>query len=56
MMHEKYDYLSSVSFAKDLFEKRMLKYIEDDLFVTDFSKEKSKIFHEKSINKLMELY
>jgi HD superfamily phosphodiesterase len=55
MMHENYDYVSSVAFAKELFEKRMLKYIDDGLFVNEFSKEMAKKLHEKAVLKLNEL-
>jgi hypothetical protein len=55
MMHEGYDYIRSISFAKNMFHTRMLKYIDDDLFITDYSREKAKLFHENAILKLIEL-
>jgi len=55
MMHEKYNYVESIKCAKDLFETRVLKYIEDGLFLTDFSKEKSKLLHKNAVTKLEEL-
>jgi hypothetical protein len=55
MMHEKYSYVHSLRFVKELFHKRMLKYREDNLFVTEYSKNKSLELHENSIKKLEEI-
>jgi hypothetical protein len=54
MMHEKYNYVESILCAKDLFKTRVLKYIEDELFLTDFSREKSKLLHKNALIKLEE--
>lgn len=55
MMHEKYSYVHSLQFVKELFHKRMLKYKEEDLFVTEYSKNKSLELHDKAIRKLKEI-
>lgn len=49
MMHEKYSYTDSLQFAIDLFHKRILRYIEDDLFVTSYSKKKAVELHIKAL-------
>lgn len=49
MMVEKLNYLDSVHRCFDLFDKRVLKYIEDGLFITDAGKEMSKKLHEKAV-------
>ena len=55
MMHEKCDYISSIQYANSLFEKRVFKYIEDQLFVTEYSKEVASILHSRAQIKLKEL-
>ena len=55
MMHEKYSYVHSLRFVKELFHKRMLKYREENLFVTEYSKHKSLELHESAIKKLEEI-
>ena len=49
MMHEKYSYTESLQVAIDLFHTRILRYIEDDLFVTDYSKKKAAELHIKAL-------
>lgn len=55
MMHEKYDYVSSLKSAKELFHKRMFTYIDEQLFVTKYSKASSKQLHNDALKKLSEL-
>ena len=55
MMHEGFDYISSLKSAKELFETRVLKYIDDGLFITSFSKATAQVLHEKAVIKLAEL-
>jgi HD superfamily phosphodiesterase len=43
MMHEKYNYVDSLRFVVELFENRILKYRDDSLFITEYSKNKSMI-------------
>ena len=45
MMHEKDDYCRSLKTTFDLFEKRILTYRSDGLFVTEYSKNKSEVLH-----------
>jgi hypothetical protein len=45
MMHEKYDYDCSLETTRQLFETRILTYRSDDLFITDYSKNKSEFLH-----------
>jgi len=42
MHHSSSDFTSSFENSKELFENRMFKHEEDGLFITDYSKEKSK--------------
>ena len=49
MMHEKYSYSESLQSANDLFHKRILRYIDDDLFVTEYSKKKATELHIKAL-------
>ena len=49
MMHEKYSYTESLQVAIDLFHTRILRYIEDDLFVTSYSKKKAAELHVKAL-------
>jgi len=53
--HEKYNYLNSFNEVKKIFENRVFEYINDKLFITDYSNKKSKELHEASIVKLIEL-
>ena len=45
MMKEKLNYDVALIRALELFEKRVLTYRSDDLFITDFSKHQSKLLH-----------
>ena len=54
MMHEEDTYVKSLEKANEIFEKRILKYISDDLFITDYSKYMSQILHEKALVKMKE--
>ena len=49
MMHDKYSYCESLPVAVNLFHKRVLRYIEDDLFVTEYSKKKAAELHVKAL-------
>ena len=55
MMHEKTDYVNSILHASHLFEKRVFKYIEDNLFITDFSIRQAPILQEQAKLKFKEL-
>jgi len=55
MMHDKYDYDTSLICAKELFNKRILCYIDDNLFVTKYSKEVSIHLHNDALKKIVEL-
>ena len=52
MMREKIDYIDSLSRALELFNNRILKYRSDNLFITDYSKEYSKILHDNSLDNI----
>jgi HD superfamily phosphodiesterase len=45
MMHEKYNYTDSIQATRNLFQTRILTYRKDDLFITDYSKNKSAFLH-----------
>ena len=49
MMHDKYSYCESLPIAVSLFHKRVLRYIEDDLFITEYSKKKAAELHVKAL-------
>jgi len=49
---EKLDYTDSLNRASDLFIHRVLKYRDDGLFVTDYSKQKSEQLHLQSVDRL----
>ena len=49
MMHEKYSYKESLQVAIDLFHTRILRYIEDDLFITSYSKKRASELHIKAL-------
>ena len=55
MMVEKFDYMRSVQRANELFANRVLKYRDDQLFITNYSKNLSLKLHNKSINDLQNL-
>jgi HD superfamily phosphodiesterase len=49
MMHENYNYKESLKKMAELFENRVLQYVNKGLFVTDFSKQESKMLHIKAL-------
>jgi len=49
MMRHKYNYTDSLNESKDLFENRILNYRRDNLFVTNYSKNKSALLHKKAL-------
>lgn len=55
MMHENTDYVGSLKDAQSLFDVRVLKYLEDNLFTLDYSKTQALILHIKAKSKLKEL-
>jgi HD superfamily phosphodiesterase len=55
MIMEKLEYCDAVVRAIHLFDKRILKYREDQLFVTNISKEISFKLHEKAVHDIEEL-
>jgi hypothetical protein len=52
MLHEKNDFFDGLPASIELFEKRVLTYISDELFITEYSQKKSKELHERSIHDL----
>ena len=52
MMKEKLNYDAALIRALELFETRVLTYRSDDLFITDFSKQQSKLLHTAYIENL----
>ena len=55
VMVEKNDYVSAVDRAKNLFTNRVLKYREDKLFITNYSKNLSLKLHNKALSDLNNL-
>jgi len=55
MMVEKNDYKEAVERAKYLFSERVLKYRENKLFITNYSKNLSLKLHNKALNDLKNL-
>ena len=55
MMQHNDDYITSIKRANDVFQKRTLQYIKDDLFVTDYSKELSKVLHNNALLKINDI-
>lgn len=49
MMHENCSYHDSLQKAIELFDCRILKYIQDDLFTTNYSKQQASILHIKAL-------
>ena len=54
MIHENYNYDESFRKVKELFDSRVLKYREKNLFLTDYSKKKSEELHANCLMKLAE--
>ena len=55
IMVNKCNYCDALKESKSLFEKRVLNYRKDKLFVTSYSKNKSFILHKKALNDLEKL-
>jgi HD superfamily phosphodiesterase len=55
LMHENYTYSDSLKLVYDLFENRVLKYREDKLFITNYSKSKSYDLHTKALEDIAEM-
>jgi hypothetical protein len=55
MHHKNDDYITSINKASDLFENRMLKHIEDNMFITDFSKNEALRLHKVSLNRIAQI-
>lgn len=49
IMRNKCNYIESLHESKELFEKRILNYRKDKLFVTSYSKNKSVLLHKKAL-------
>ena len=45
IMVDKVSYTDSIRRAKELFKSRVLNYIDDDLFVTEYAAQKARLFH-----------
>jgi HD superfamily phosphodiesterase len=50
IMRNKCNYVDSLYESKELFEKRILNYRKDKLFITNYSKNKSVLLHKKAIS------
>jgi hypothetical protein len=55
MHHRDDDYITSINKASDLFENRMLKHIDDNMFITDFSKREALRLHKVSLNRIAKI-
>lgn len=55
MMRHKCNYTDSLKESKDLFENRILNYRKDNLFITNYSKNKSALLHKKALVDLEKL-
>ncbi len=55
IMVNKCNYFDALKESKDLFERRVLNYRKDKLFVTSYGKNKSFMLHKKAINDLEKL-
>jgi hypothetical protein len=55
MMHCKFNYTDALVESKNLFEKRILNYRKDNLFVTNYSKNKSLLLHKKAVKDVEKL-
>ena len=52
LMVEKLSYTEAIDRSKELFKNRILKYIEEGLFITKYSKDVSIELHQKAIQDL----
>jgi hypothetical protein len=50
-----YSYLEALVEMKLIFENRILQYINDNLFITEYSKKKAIILHEKCLTELEQI-
>ena len=48
-------YLEALIEMKFIFENRVLQYMSDNLFITEYSNKKAKILHEKCLTELEEI-
>ena len=55
MMHEETDYVNSIQHASNVFENRIFKYIEDQLFITDYSNRLAPILQDQAKIKFQQL-
>jgi hypothetical protein len=55
IMVEKLNYVNSITRTKNVFENRVFKYRDDNLFVTDYSKKLSLVLHKKALKDLDDL-
>ena len=55
MYNDKLNYMDALTRAKTLFSERVLTYISDDLFITEYSKTKSKLLHGEALINLEKL-
>ena len=51
----KYNYLLTFQDVEELFNKRVFKYIEDDLYVTDYSKKQALFLHQNAKDRLAQI-
>lgn len=50
-----FNYISAFQDVEELFNKRVFKYIEDDLYVTEYSKKQALILHQNAKDRLGEI-
>jgi HD superfamily phosphodiesterase len=55
IMRNKCNYIESLYESKELFEKRVLSYRKDKLFITSYSKNKSVLLHKKAVDDIEKL-
>ena len=55
MMQSKFNYTDALFESKNLFENRILNYRKDNLFITNYSKNKSLLLHRKAVKDVEKL-
>ena len=49
------DYITSIDSVENIFNNRMFKYIEDGLFITEYSKKKAEKLHKNAKERIMKI-
>jgi HD superfamily phosphodiesterase len=55
MYIDKLEYTDALKRAKDLFTTRVLTYIEDKLFITEYSQRQSRILHDNAVSNIKKI-